>query len=433
LPFKKLSISFPQYLLIFFHVHHQEEWLMIRTQISRVLWFCFSIIFFRSDVVFASLLEGTLVATAHGLVPIQNLKVGDKVLGYDLNAPSYDEALCEVAVTKINKHITDTLFTVCTKNGWVEASPHQLIFTFIPEDSQNGDACVMDFVRAQDITKSCMLIDAHMNCLDIVETNKLKLSCSYPEQYVEKVKRNRHKKVTGVVRLIVNADVYALEVEAPHVFLIAENPHATDMSKTRLLLTHNGIPVLLPITYHLASSSALTFPSILGGLSVVGGPVALALGITGLGYFGYKLFKSHSNNKQPSFYIERAGTSSPGGMDPKEPKDPKKENSGKNGSRASIFEKKICKLPPGERVAAIRTEAETVANERGWTKAKTTSKINKRIVYMDESTNRLYSLDTQHGRFEMCNEKGIHLGEVDFDLNLTKAPDLSGGHNLQMS
>ncbi|MFA5306768.1 MAG: hypothetical protein WC365_04940 [Candidatus Babeliales bacterium] len=299
---------------------------MIRTQISRVLWFCFSIIFFRSDVVLSSLLEGTLVATAHGLVPIQTLTVGDKVLGYDLNAPNYDEALCEVAVTKINKHITDALFTLCTKDGWVEASPHQLIFTFIPEESQNGDACVMDFVRAQDITKSCMLIDAHMNCLTIVETNRLNLSCSYPEQYVEKVKLNRHKKVTKVVKVIVNADVYALEVEEPHVFLIAENPHATDMSRTRLLPTHNGIPALavgISMAFD-ATPASLAFAeatATVGGMGVIFGPVGLTLGVlTSVGFLGYQLFKSDAN-KQSSFYIERAGPGSPGGMDPKEPKD----------------------------------------------------------------------------------------------------------------
>ncbi|MFA6263710.1 MAG: hypothetical protein WC630_04710 [Candidatus Babeliales bacterium] len=303
---------------------------MIRTQITRVLWFCFSIIVFHNDVVLSSLLEGTLVATAHGLVPIQNLKVGDKVLGYDLNAPSYDEALCEVAVTKINKHLTESLFTICTKDGWVEASPHQLIFTLIPEEPQNGDACVMDFVQAQDITKSCMLIDAHMNCLAIEETNRLNLSCSYPEQYIEKVKRNRHKKVTKVVRLIVNADVYALEVEEPHVFLIAENPHATDMSRTRLFLTHNGIPALavgVSMAFD-ATPASLAFAeatATVGGMGVIFGPVGLTLGVlTSVGFLGYQLFKSDAN-KQSSFYIERAGQSSPGGMDPKEPKDKKDE------------------------------------------------------------------------------------------------------------
>jgi hypothetical protein len=291
---------------------------MIRTQMSRVLWFCFSIIFFSSDVVLASLLEGTLVATAHGLVPIQTLKVGDKVLGYNLNAPNYNEALCEVAVTQINKHLTESLFTICTKSGWVEASPHQLIFTFIPEEPQNGDACVMDFVQAQDITKDCMLIDAHMNCLAIVETNRLKLSCSYPEQYIEKVKRNRHKKVTKVVRVIVNADVYALEVEEPHVFLIAENPHATDMSRTRLLLTHNGIPALavgVSMAFD-ATPASLAFAeatATVGGMGVIFGPVGLTLGVlTSVGFLGYQLFKSDANKQSP-FYIERATKSNANG------------------------------------------------------------------------------------------------------------------------
>lgn len=376
---------------------------MIRTQIYRILWFCFSSIFFCNDVAFASLLEGTLVATAHGLVPIQNLKVGDKVLGYDLNAPSYNEALCEVAVTKINKHITDALFTLCTKDGWVEASPHQLIFTLIPASSEPGDAHVMDFVRAQNITKSCMLIDAQMNCLTIVETNRLNLSCSYPEQYVEKVIRNRHKKVTKVVKVIVNADVYALEVEEPHVFLIAENPHATDMSKTRLLPTHNGIPVLLPITYHLASSSALTFPSILGGLSVVGGPVALALGITGLGYFGYQLFKSHGNSKQSSFYIERAGPGSPGGMEPKEPKDKKNKQ-----QKPNAFSDDKSKYPRDFKSNKTVDKKSTFKSERD-ARALAKEKLGKNPVNI--GNNKLRSQDGKwQYRAKTSDVKGEHAG-----------------------
>ena len=102
--------------------------------------------------------------------------------------------------------------------------------------------------------------------------------------------------------------------------------------------------------------------------------------------------------------------------------------------RAAEFEIKIFRLPPGERVAVIRTEAEAIANSRGWEKVP--SKISRsngnRIIYADKATKRFYSVDTQHGRFEMCNKNGIHLGEVDFDLNATKGPDLSGGHNLQM-
>jgi hypothetical protein len=416
LPFKKLSISFPQYLLIFFHVH-QEELVMIRTQVSRVLWFCFSSIIFCNDVVFASLLEGTLVATAHGLVPIQNLKVGDKVLGYDLNEPDYDKAICEVAVTKINKHITDALFTMCTKDGWVEASPHQLIFTFIPEEAQNGDAHVMDFVQAQEITKSCMLIDAHMNCLAIVETNKLKLSCSYPEQYIEKVKRNRHKKVIAVVRLIVNADVYALEVEEPHVFLIAENPHATDISKTRLLLTHNGLPALavgVSMAFD-ATPASLAFAeatATVGGMSVIFGPVGLTLGVlTSVGFLGYQLFKKDAN-KQPSFYIERAGPGSPGGMEPKEPKDKKEKKEAKPKTATPNTAEKKAAEPEITGATELTKDPSTFVGRRGRFEPQFLNKSQRTIIYGREYSAHAIERIQQRGLTPMAIENTIKEGVV---------------------
>jgi hypothetical protein len=101
-------------------------------------------------------------------------------------------------------------------------------------------------------------------------------------------------------------------------------------------------------------------------------------------------------------------------------------------SRAAEFEKKIFRMPPGERVAAIRIEAEAVAKSRGLEFEEFVSKRNKRIVYRDPSTKNLYSVDTQHGRFEMLNRKGKHLGEVNFDFNLTKGPDKSGMHDLEI-
>jgi hypothetical protein len=345
--FKELYVSFLQYSIIFFTLITKEEWLMIRMQIARILLF-FSISSLYHNVIFASLLEGTLVATIHGLVPIQALKVGDKVLGYDLEEPNHEKATREVAVTKIEKHLTDSLFTLCTETGWVEASPHQLIFTLLPKKPENKDL-EMDFVPAQYITEECQLIDTKMKCLPIFETNRMSLICTGTEQYVEKKKHGKHKRVEEVNRCKIVVNMYALEVETPHVFLIGENTYVNDITKTRLLLAHNGIPALLSVTYQVASSSTLSFPSLLGGISVVGGPFAVALGITGLGYFGYQLFKGHSNGKRPTLYIERAGTSSPGGMDPKEPKD--KEDAHKNvkTNLAGLNENKIHHILEGSK------------------------------------------------------------------------------------
>ena len=52
-----------------------------------------------------------------------------------------------------------------------------------------------------------------------------------------------------------------------------------------------------------------------------------------------------------------------------------------------------------------------------------------RTIYTD-SDGLNYSLDTQHGRFEILNKKGKHQGEVDFGSRVTKKADTSGKHDL---
>jgi filamentous hemagglutinin len=42
----------------------------------------------------------------------------------------------------------------------------------------------------------------------------------------------------------------------------------------------------------------------------------------------------------------------------------------------------------------------------------------------------LHSVDTQHGRFEKCDFKGRHQGEVNMNLEPKKPADKSGEHNL---
>ena len=312
---------------------------MINTRIARILAFCLSFIISFSNIVNASLLEGTLVATAHGLVPIQNLKVGDKVLGYDLKEPNHEKATREVAVTKIEKHLTDSLFTMCTETGWVEASPHQLIFTLLPETPENK-VPVMDFVEAQNITEEYQLIDTRMRHLPIFETNRMALSCAGSEQYVEKKKHGKHKRGQKVSRRKVRVDMYALEVEAPHVFLIGENPYVKDITKTKLLLIHNGIPALaagVSLVFD-ATPASLAFgeaTASIGGLGFVFGPVGVTLGvITSIGFLGYQLLKSDNQSQQQAqFYIERAGPSSPGGMDP----DPNKKKDDKKCDKPIVI------------------------------------------------------------------------------------------------
>ena len=96
------------------------------------------------------------------------------------------------------------------------------------------------------------------------------------------------------------------------------------------------------------------------------------------------------------------------------------------------FEKYISTLPPGERVAHVKSAAASVTVKNGMTKDNKLSRINGRDVYKAKDGN-LYALDTQHGRFEVINPKsGRHLGEVDFDFMQIKRPDTSGGHDLRV-
>jgi len=67
-------------------------------------------------------------------------------------------------------------------------------------------------------------------------------------------------------------------------------------------------------------------------------------------------------------------------------------------------------LPLGKRVATVSSKAEEVAKNAGLVKDSKLSKINGRDMYKDPKTGDLYSVDTQHGRFEKTNSKGKHLG-----------------------
>ena len=109
-------------------------------------------------------------------------------------------------------------------------------------------------------------------------------------------------------------------------------------------------------------------------------------------------------------------------------------NADRSYSSTAEVENALKDMEPCERVATVKTEAKAIAEEYGFIKNKKISIKNNRDVYENPNTNTntkgLYSLDTQHGRFEHCNKRGKHLGEVDFDLNETKGADKSGQHDL---
>ena len=104
---------------------------------------------------------------------------------------------------------------------------------------------------------------------------------------------------------------------------------------------------------------------------------------------------------------------------------------GKTYSRLEDFEKIIPNLSPGERVARIREVGEQVAKHNGWEKNARLSKINNRDIYTDKKSGAHFSLDTQHGEFEMLDKRGKHQGAIKFDGKPKEnSIDTKGGHDI---
>lgn len=108
-----------------------------------------------------------------------------------------------------------------------------------------------------------------------------------------------------------------------------------------------------------------------------------------------------------------------------------KTKEGDGDKIAPDFEKEISKLPENERIPKVKDKASEVAEENGWERNKPLERKNTgRLIYTDGKKN--YSVDTQHGRFEVNNNRGKHQGEINMDLKPTKEADKSGGHDLNV-
>lgn len=104
---------------------------------------------------------------------------------------------------------------------------------------------------------------------------------------------------------------------------------------------------------------------------------------------------------------------------------------GKQVDNIDDYYKATKNMDVGERVASHRQTGKKIAETNGWTKNKNLSKKNGRDVYTDNKGNN-YSVDTQHGAFEVLNKKGKHQGEIDFSGKWTKDADTSGKHNIKI-
>ncbi len=289
---------------------------------------CLSIIFSCFNYGFSGLVSGTLIATPCGLIPVEKLNVGDKVLSYDISTQNPEDALIEVSITKIDKHLADTIFGIITENeNWVDVSPQQLFFTFKPTDAQSDNAAIVDFVQAQNLTTKNMIIDINMSCIPIVEINKTELNGTPAQQYSEKIKKDKHDKIVAIEKRMVKVDVYSIEVEEPHTFLVADKSYFAKNKNHHLFIAHNGLAELslgvsLAFDSTPASVSFAEATLTAGGMGAKFGPYGWAAGFTlGVGYFLYNLFSKNNNNR---LFLEKSDQN--GGSSSNGPRDPKKKN-----------------------------------------------------------------------------------------------------------
>ena len=98
---------------------------------------------------------------------------------------------------------------------------------------------------------------------------------------------------------------------------------------------------------------------------------------------------------------------------------------------AEQFEKELVGLNPSERVAKVLEKTREIAKDRGWKKTFLSSRNGGREIYYDSLSERYYAVDTQHGRFELHNKRGKHLGELRIDLSpVENSIDISGRHDI---
>lgn len=169
-----------------------------------------------------------------------------------------------------------------------------------------------DFFQAQYLNPGDMLIDVDMSCVPITKIRRADFCTAKLDK----------KSIVEVRSVKIYA--YAVEVDAPHTFLVSEKA-CYEEQMCRLLLTHNGIPALaagLSFAFG-ATPASISFAEAslsVGGFYASLGPVGLGIGIfTGLGVVGYQYF--FCNKKESGIYLERLDhNGGSGGHDPNDPK-----------------------------------------------------------------------------------------------------------------
>lgn len=86
-----------------------------------------------------------------------------------------------------------------------------------------------------------------------------------------------------------------------------------------------------------------------------------------------------------------------------------------------------------EKISIYRIVSRNIASLNFYSfKAQLTQKNNNRYIFQSPVQTIYLALDTQHGRFEVCNKKGKHQGEFDFYGKQTKGADDEGKHDIKI-
>ena len=96
-----------------------------------------------------------------------------------------------------------------------------------------------------------------------------------------------------------------------------------------------------------------------------------------------------------------------------------------------LFYSTTVSLSEGEKIGHYRIISKKIALLNLYTFNRQLSQKNlNRYIFQNYNQSLYLALDTQHGRFECCNQKGKHQGEFDFYGTQTKEADLTGTHDI---
>jgi len=151
-------------------------------------------LFLCNTNIFPAITKGTLVHTPSGFVPVENLHIGDFVIGYCLDCKN----LVQSPIIKIKKKKIDTLFLVKTDNKELLVSKQHLFF----------DPTKHLWIKAKSLTNKNYLA-----------------ACSFDGNHLTLFRLRCH----GVTTLKQSVNTYEIGLKFPHTFLVSQSQ----------ILTHN--------------------------------------------------------------------------------------------------------------------------------------------------------------------------------------------------